>query len=472
MALELPPELGTVLNLLGLDWPQANEDEVNRLADELRRLASTLDSVQMNADKALTVLKEVYHGASADKLAEFWGTVSKYSGMVVEACGATAAALNAAALVIEGCKGATVTQLVATQGEMAAASATGPWSSAAVVAAGRQIVSSILEEAVSALGHALAQPVADLVETVVKEVTGQGAGSSNSPGFGVDLDQLASCALELRGHADDIDSQGSSFRRIVDGLDVGQPQDAFGRLVVAAAEQIATIVGEEVLKRLLGSFRGTADGMNQVARNLTENEDAHTRQLHGILTGQNSPSTLRSLQLAGGVGDVTAGTPQHAGLAVGDGPRPGLDHAGIGTGGSEALAGAAGFLARSDAKTSRASGLLAPDQPTAGAEHTGTSPRQAPAAGPRPAFAPPVTGQVPPRGDSGLVGGHQGTEPSSPGRQPATQAPGMVNAVPYGRVGGTRHRSQEFAGQIREAAAAQQRSTLRTRQDDPAEEPR
>ncbi|MGK4585427.1 hypothetical protein [Kitasatospora sp. HPMI-4] len=466
MALELPPELGAVLNLLGLDWPQANEDEVNRLADELRKLASTLDSVQMDANKALTVLKELYHGASADKLAEFWGTVSKYSGMVVEACGATAAALNAAALVIEGCKTATVTQLVATQGEMAAASATGPWSSAAIIAAGKQIISSILEGAVSALGHALAQPVADLVETVVKEVTGGGSGPSNSPGFGVNLDQLASCALDLRGHADDIDSQGSSFRRIVDGLDVGQPGDAFGKLVIAAAEQIATIVGEEVLKRLLGSFRGTADGMDQVARNLTENEDAHTQQMHTFLTGQNSPSSLSPLQLAGGVGDVTTGDPQHVGLPTGDGPRPGLDHAGTGAGG--ALAGAVGFLAKSNAKTIRASLPLASNQPTAEADHAGTLPRQAQAAGPRPVFAPPGIDQVPSGNDSRLVDGHQSTEPSGLGRQPATQTPGMVNAVPYGRTGGAQNRGQGVAGQVREAAAAQQRSTLQTRENDPA----
>lgn len=256
MALELPPGLDTVLNILGVDWPQANEDEVVRLADELRKLASTIDSVQMAADKALTTLREAYHGDSADKLAELWGTISKYSRMVVDACGATATALNAAALVIEGCKGATLTQLVLTQGELAAASATGPWSTAAIIAAGKQIVSSILEEAVSALGQALAQPVGDLVETVVKDLTAGVSGPSNSPGFGVDLEKLASCAVELRRHADDIDSHGNSFRQIVEGLDVGRPGDMFGKLVIAAAEQIATSIGMEVLKRLLGSFRG------------------------------------------------------------------------------------------------------------------------------------------------------------------------------------------------------------------------
>ncbi|MEU2631919.1 hypothetical protein, partial [Kitasatospora sp. NPDC007106] len=326
MALELPPELAAVLDLLGLHWPRVNEDELDRLADGLRGVASQIDSVQMVADKALTALGEVYHGTSADRLAELWRTVSTYSGLVVEACGVAANALNAAALGIEACKSATVVQLVATQGELAVSSLLGPADSAAVLAAGRQILSTLLEDAVSTLGQALAQPVADLVETVVKQLVpgdGSGPGGTVGAGFGVDLARLASCALELRRHADDIDSHGSSFRRVVEGLDMGDPGDAFGRLVVAAAEQIATAVGVEVLRRLLGSFRGTADRMDQVTRNLTEHEDSTTRQIHAVLAEQQSPASSRPLRLAGGAGDTAAGGAFHAGPSSTGGAMPG-----------------------------------------------------------------------------------------------------------------------------------------------------
>ncbi|WP_033817751.1 hypothetical protein, partial [Kitasatospora sp. MBT63] len=346
MALELPPELGSVLGLLGLEWPQVNEDDVVRLADELRKLASTLDSVQMDADRALTALQGAYHGASADRLAEMWGTVSTYSRLVVDGCGAAATALNAAALVVEGCKAATLVQLVTTQGELAVASATGPWGTAAIVAAARQIASTILEEAVSALGQALAQPVGDLVEAVVGGLTGGGgSGSSQGSGFGVDLEQLASCALHLRRHADGIDAHGGSFRRIIEGLDVGRPGDALGRLLLAAVEQIATTVGTEVLKRLLGAFRGTADRMDQVARNLTENEDAHSREMQGILTSPTASSGSGLLKLAGG---VTGGGGAHrAGHRADDGPD--LVAAGGGAGGGGFLAGVARASGAADA---------------------------------------------------------------------------------------------------------------------------
>ncbi|MDH6578542.1 hypothetical protein [Kitasatospora sp. MAP5-34] len=472
MALELPPELGTVLGLLGLDWPQVNEDEVARLADELGKLASAIDSVQMDADKALGTLKEVYHGASADRLAELWGTVSKYSQFVVEACGATSTALHAAALVVEGCKGATATQLVATQGELAATSATGPWSSAAVIAAGKQIVSGVLEEAVSALGQALAQPVGDLVETVAKDVTGSGSGPSNSPGFGVDLSGLASCAQELRSHADDLDSHGASFRKTVEDLDVGQPGDMFGKLVIAAAEQIATSVGVEVLKRLLGSFRGTADGMDQVARNITGNEESHAQQMQSMLAGQNSPSSPGPLSLAGGVSGVTSGSPHQAGLTTVDGPHSGLDHADVGAVRGGDFAGVAGLLMGRGATAGGAPGLPAPGLTAAEAGHADLTPQRPPAgpAGPRAVFAQHGSGQALPGGDPWSAAGHHGTEPGGLGRAPAAQPPGALHSVPYGQAGGGGNPGQGGTGQVREAAA-QQRSALRSRQDAPSDDP-
>ncbi|WP_354644630.1 hypothetical protein [Kitasatospora camelliae] len=483
MALELPPELVAVLELLGLDWPQVNEDELVRLAEGLRGLASTIDSVQMTADKALTALGEVYHGTSADKLAGMWETVSKYSGLVVDACGVAATALNAAALVIEGCKGATVVQLVATQGELVASSLIGPEGSAAVVAAGRQILSTILEEAVSALGQALAQPVADLVETVVKQLLpgdGPGSAGGSGAGFGVDLAQLASCALELRSHADDLDSHSSSFRQVVENLDLGAPGDAFGRLVIAAAEQIATSIGVEVLKRLLGSFRGTADRMDQVAQNLTENEDSHTRQMQGILSKQDSPSSPRPLQLAGGAGDTTGGgRPHHGGPVDADGPQPGPHQPGAGG----ILVGGGG--------AGRAPGPFAPDRPGADRPmadpgRAGLPPQQprAAAGGPHPGAPYPGPDPVPPRSDPGFGAGHRGPEPGPLDRGPAAQAPGIPGPAPYGPAGGGMHQGGPggpggpvppggpgAGGPVRDAPSAPPSGAPRPRPDAPAEDP-
>ncbi|MER5642438.1 hypothetical protein ABT095_36555 [Kitasatospora sp. NPDC002227] len=347
MALELPPELQPVLGLLGVEWPDVNEDELNRFADELRKLASAIDSTQMAADKAVSKLGEVYHGASADQLTQAWGAVSKFSGLVVEACGITANALSAAALVVEMCKGGAIAQLTVTSGSLATAAVTAPWTTPAILAAGKQIVSQVLESAVTEIGHALAQPIGDLVETAAKTVLGSlGGGSAGSvgQGFGVDLGQLASCALELRGHADDVDSSGSAFKQIFDTMDIGQPNEIIGKVVTEAAEQIATTVGTEVVKRLLSSLHGTADGMDQVGKNLAANEDSHTQMMSKLLA-EPSPSATSPRLIKGSLSapDSTGGgsSVDHTGI---DSFHPQVDGADVSSGGDPTVVQPVGTL--------------------------------------------------------------------------------------------------------------------------------
>ncbi|MDH6578228.1 hypothetical protein [Kitasatospora sp. MAP5-34] len=328
------------MGLLGLHWPQANEDELVKLADELKSLVLTIDSTQLAADKAMKKVAEVCHGTAADRMAGVWADISKYSGMIVEACETTSTALHAAAVVIEVCKGETLTQLTTIQAELDAASSSGGWGIPAIIAAGKAIVSRILDEAVNKLAAALTKPLADLADAAVRTVTGGAPAQSNGQGFGVDLAQITSCALELRRHADDVDSKGSSFRRIVESLDLGQPGDMFGKLAVAAGEQIAKIVGMQVLNRVLGSFRGTADRMDLMVKNLTDNEDSNTREMNGGFAWQTpgGPSLLQLSSLTGGSGaGATGGGIRDAGLSAFDGLRP---HLGGGVGG----AGAGGFL--------------------------------------------------------------------------------------------------------------------------------
>ncbi|WP_441247326.1 hypothetical protein [Kitasatospora sp. McL0602] len=406
MALDLPPELQPVLGLLGVEWPQVNEDEINRFADEIRKLASAIDSTQMAADKAVAKLGEVYHGSSADQLTQAWGAISKFSGLVVEACGVIANALSAAALVVELCKGGAIAQLAVTSGGLATAAATAPWTTPAVLAAGKQIVSQVLETAVTELGHALAQPVADLVDTAVKAVTGGDSGKSGSStgqGFGVDLAQLASCALELRGHADDVDSNGSAFLQIFDGMDLGQPGEIIGKVVIEAAEQIATTVGTEVIKRLLSSLRGTADGMDQVGKNLTENEDAHSQLMSNLLTSPTPTAALSPLQLTGGAKTLDAsGThpTSHTGI---DSLHPQVD-----------LAGADGTVDPSPADGTPATVALQQ-------EHPGTGP------------AMPPGGRLSPQPTPETGPSHSTTGSGTVGARSTAAAPGSATPGAYGQ---------------------------------------
>ncbi|MDR3033352.1 MAG: hypothetical protein LBV78_09640, partial [Kitasatospora sp.] len=206
MAVELPSGLNHIIGLLGVRFPAANEDELNQLADQLEKFAGALDNAQMTADKALTMLHEVYQGSSADKLAERWSTITKYSKVIVEICQTVSKVLRAAAVVIEVVKTQSIAQLFSISAQLAAASSTGPWSAAAVLRIGREIMNQLLEAAVGKLAQTIARPIESMIEKAAQKIAPTPSNNSNGQGFSIDLAQLAQCAADLRRGADDIET--------------------------------------------------------------------------------------------------------------------------------------------------------------------------------------------------------------------------------------------------------------------------
>ncbi|MFJ1754683.1 hypothetical protein [Kitasatospora sp. NPDC088134] len=290
-------------------FPSANEDELNQLADQLEKFASALDSAQMTADKALTMLHEVYQGDSADRLSELWSTITKYSKVIVELCQTVAKVLRAAAVVVELAKTQSITQLFSIQAQLAAASSTGPWSAAAVLQMGRMIMNQLLDAAVSKLASTLTKPIEDMIDKAAQQIAPTPAARSNSQGFNIDLAQLASCAMDLRRGSDDIESHGLSFQRIAQGLKMGDSGDRFGKIVIEIAQHILQTIAETVLKRILGSFRSTADKMDKMAGNLGENEDSNRMSLNSIASTVANPySPGTALNAAGHPGFTGGGS--------------------------------------------------------------------------------------------------------------------------------------------------------------------
>ncbi|KDN87188.1 hypothetical protein [Kitasatospora cheerisanensis] len=264
------------------------------------------------------MLHEVYQGASADRLAELWSTITKYSKVIVEACQTIAKVLRAAALVIEGAKTASIVQLASIQASFAAASSTGPWSSAAVLRLGRELMNQLLSQAVSRLGHTLLQPIEDMIFKTAQQIVPTPSNNSNGQGFNIDLAQLATCAADLRRGADDIESHGMDFRRIVSGLKLGEGSDPFAKLAIQVAEKILQTIVEDVLKRILGSFRDTAGKMDKLAGNLNENEDSNRMTLNGIASTVANPFSPNSAVGTGlnSVGSTGTGRSADAGLGA------------------------------------------------------------------------------------------------------------------------------------------------------------
>ncbi|MEV4559214.1 hypothetical protein AB0K51_19805 [Kitasatospora sp. NPDC049285] len=464
-----------MLGLLGVRFPGANEDELNHLADQLEKLAAALDSAQMTADKALTTLHQVYQGDSADKLSELWSTITKYSSVIVEACQTVAKVLRAAALVVEIAKTQSITQLFSIQAQLAAASSTGPWSAAAVLRIGREIMNRLLEEAVSRLGQTLMRPIDNLIDTAAQKIAPTPANNSTGHGFNIDLAQLATCAADIRRNADDIESHGNAFRNTVHGLKLGDSGDPFGKLVIAACEKILETIGQEVLNRILASFRDTAGKMDKMLKNLNENEDSTQLSLNSLGSTMANPFSPNALTAPGGAHGGTGGGSHDAGLASFAALMPKLgpvggqltgSHGGQGTdtlGLKDPKLSGAGGSGGGHTGGSGGGGVSAPG----GGEHVNT------ALGPRLSMPTALgssrgggsTGR--PHTDleteahtSGSPSGSGGSGSGGPGGRQA-QAGGMVGPMPMGGAMGGMHGGggggggHAGSGAVRNAAAAQ-----------------
>lgn len=159
MAMTLPPELVWVFNLVGVSWPEINEDDVHKAASELRTIAQKLDSDTGDAKKSS---QKMLQNNSSESLKKFEKLSSKLSDehlpKLQEGMGLLADGLDASAGLVVGLKVAAIAELVALAAEIIADQAAAPFtfgaSEAAIpaeIAATRVIMKRVFKEAVDAV---------------------------------------------------------------------------------------------------------------------------------------------------------------------------------------------------------------------------------------------------------------------------------------------------------------------------------
>ncbi|GAA0667168.1 hypothetical protein GCM10010193_18450 [Kitasatospora atroaurantiaca] len=124
MAIELPSELIWVMDLLGLNWPQVNEDKVREFADHVRKFATNIDSTHETATATIRQMAEHYQADSYQQLVERWTKMSNdHMSEIVQICGTVATLLDVAADAIVAAKLAVITELGIMAAEFIAAQA-------------------------------------------------------------------------------------------------------------------------------------------------------------------------------------------------------------------------------------------------------------------------------------------------------------------------------------------------------------
>ncbi|MBM4796382.1 WXG100 family type VII secretion target [Streptomyces sioyaensis] len=233
MAIELPDEVVSFLQFIGVNWPNVNEDKVREFASHVRDFAQKLDDTHKDSTATIHQMAEVYQGASYEALLAKWGQLSgSHMTELVNACHTVASALDIAADTIVAMKMEAITELIVLAitfvADQAAAVATLGIAEAAealVIAAGKKLVNfleqqleqyiigQVIEAAIDPLVAVVGKAVSGMVFQSAESALGVSAGGGGGVGesFSIHPEELHKRAELFRGHARSVASHAAEF---------------------------------------------------------------------------------------------------------------------------------------------------------------------------------------------------------------------------------------------------------------------
>ncbi|MEU5386229.1 WXG100-like domain-containing protein [Kitasatospora cineracea] len=208
MGVVLPDELAWVLDLIGVNWPNVDEDEFREMADSLRSFAEEIDNGNTDSLRAVQRMVSENVGPATDAFAAHWDKISgKHLHNLAEGGRLLATGLDGAAIVITGAKVAAIAQLVIMATEVIAAQAAAPLTfglseagALGATQATRLIVKRLLKEAerqiVSQLMAVAEAPIVDALSNMAGDLAIQAAGNALGVQKGYDLRSVADAGLD------------------------------------------------------------------------------------------------------------------------------------------------------------------------------------------------------------------------------------------------------------------------------------
>ncbi|WP_405736660.1 toxin glutamine deamidase domain-containing protein [Streptomyces sp. NBC_01537] len=201
----LPDSLEWVLEMLGFDWPTADEDKLFECANVWRQFAANVDSLQVRGVVAAGNVTSENFGDSIDGFTTSWEKFSGNSGYLDDArSGAEMIAftLEAAAYLVIGMKIAVIAQIIILAVEIIAAQASAPFTlglselgAAAGVATTRMICRKIIKEVAKQLWDAVLEtakePFVSALQAMVSDIIAQTVNQNFGAQSGYDLSRTA-----------------------------------------------------------------------------------------------------------------------------------------------------------------------------------------------------------------------------------------------------------------------------------------
>jgi uncharacterized protein YukE len=195
LSIELPDDLVWVMNLIGLNWPEIDEDELREWGNHVRDYAKGVQAAHDDTHATVQNLGAVYQGDSYEAMVARWALASNgHMKVLIDHCGQLADALDVAADAVVGAKGAVIAELISMTVEFAAEQAAAvatlglaEAANAAIIEGGKLLVNGILQQieqeiigdlvssAIEPFQAAIAQAVSGLVFHGVQAALGPAA---------------------------------------------------------------------------------------------------------------------------------------------------------------------------------------------------------------------------------------------------------------------------------------------------------
>ncbi|MDG9704423.1 DUF6531 domain-containing protein [Streptomyces sp. DH37] len=208
MGYVLPEGADAMLDIIGVGWPNVDEDDYRDMATELRSFADDVDDDAQTAHKGVERLLANGQSEALDALSGYWDKVKgKHLKDLAEAARVFAGALDAAADLIAGRKAVAVGELIALAASIGIGLAAAPFTaglstllSAGAIQACRIAVKRALKEAadlaVEEIVAAMSEPAVAALEGMAAELVVQLAANGLGVQDGVDMGAVGDAGEE------------------------------------------------------------------------------------------------------------------------------------------------------------------------------------------------------------------------------------------------------------------------------------
>ena len=168
MGIVLPGALAWVLDMIGIEWPNIDEDELRSGATELRTLAGEVDGNTSDAKSDIQQMLANNSSESLDLFNALWGKLANgHLPQLSEGLKVIATGLDVSAGLVEGMKVGAVVQLGILAGEIIADQAAAPFTfgaSEAAIPAEVEVTSQIVKAAFKQVAKQVEQALLNAIE--------------------------------------------------------------------------------------------------------------------------------------------------------------------------------------------------------------------------------------------------------------------------------------------------------------------